>query len=82
MYVLVWYKATVALNNFKFATDVEKDIFTLKDLISNLEKAQGLPLVDSNKFGVLRESMRSEKREKIIKAFKMRKIMPEKLIFQ
>ena len=32
--------ARVALNNFRFA--VEKDIFTLKDLISNLEKAQGL----------------------------------------
>ena len=50
--------ARVALNNFRFATDVEKDIFTLKDLISNLEKAQGSLLVDSNKFGVLRESMR------------------------
>ena len=30
----------VALNNFRFATDVEKDILTLKDLISNLKKAQ------------------------------------------
>ena len=59
----------MALNNSRCATDVEKDIFTLKDLISNLEKAQGSLLVDSNKFGVLRESMRSEKREKIIMAF-------------
>ena len=57
--------ARVALNNFRSATDVEKEIFILKDLISNLEKAQGTPLVDSNKFGVLRESMRVEKRVKI-----------------
>ena len=57
--------ARVALDNFRFATDVEEDIFTLKDLISNLEKAQGAPLVDSNKFGVLHESMRVEKRVKI-----------------
>ena len=48
---------------------MEKDIFTLKDLISNLEEAQGTPLVDSNKFGVLRESMRVEKRVKINMAF-------------
>ena len=48
---------------------MEKDIFTLKDLISNLEKAQGAPLVDSNKFGVLRESMRVEKGVKINMAF-------------
>ena len=41
----------------------------MKDLISNLEKAQGTPLVDSNKFGVLRESMRVEKRDKINMAF-------------
>ena len=61
--------ARVALNNFRFATDVEKDIFPLKDLISNLEKAQGTPLVDSNKFGVLRESMRVEKRVEINMAF-------------
>ena len=61
--------ARVALNNFRFATDLEKDIFTLKDLISNLEKAQGTPLVDSNKFGVLRESMRVEERDKINMAF-------------
>ena len=61
--------ARVALNNFRFATDVEKDIFTLKDLISNLEKAQGSLLVDSNKFGVLRESMGVEKRVKINMAF-------------
>ena len=61
--------ARVALNNFRFATDVEKNIFTLKDYISNLEKAQGSPLVDSNKFGVLRESMRVEKRVKINMAF-------------
>ena len=61
--------ARVALNNFRFATDVEKDIFTLKDLISNLEKAQGSQLADSNKFGVLRESMRVEKRVKINMAF-------------
>ena len=61
--------ARFALNNFQFATDVEKDIFTLKDLISNLEKAQGSLLVDSNKFGVLRESMRVEKRVKINMAF-------------
>ena len=59
----------VTLNNFRFLTDVEKDIFTLKDLISNLEKAQGSLLVDSNKFGVLRESMRVEKRVKINMAF-------------
>ena len=45
------------------------DIFTLKNLISNLEKAQGTPLVDSNKFSVLRESMRVEKRGKIYIAF-------------
>ena len=37
--------ARVALNNFRFATDVEKDIFTLKDFISNLKKAQGSILV-------------------------------------
>ena len=61
--------ARVALNNFRFVTDMEKDIFTLKDLISNLEKAQGSLLVDSNKFGVLRESMRVEKRIKINMAF-------------
>ena len=61
--------ARVSLNNFRFATDVEKDIFTLKDLISNLEKAQGAPQVDSNKFGVLHESMRVEKRVKINMAF-------------
>ena len=61
--------ARVALNNFRFATDVEKNIFTLKDYISNLEKAQGSPLVDSNKFGVLRESMRVEKRVKMNVAF-------------
>ena len=48
---------------------MEKDIFTLKDLISNLEKAQGSLLVDSNKLGVLRESMRLEKRVKINMAF-------------
>ena len=48
---------------------MEKDIFTLKDLISNLEIAQGSQLVDSNKFGVLRESMRVEKRVKINMAF-------------
>ena len=48
---------------------MEKDIFTLKDLISNLEKAQGAPLVDSNKFGVLGESMRVEKGVKINMAF-------------
>ena len=36
--------ARVALNNFRFVTDVDKDIFTLKDLISNLEKAQGCGL--------------------------------------
>ena len=59
----------MALNTFRFATDVEKYIFTLKDLTSNLEKAQGTKLVDSNKFGVLRESMRVEKRDKINMAF-------------
>ena len=61
--------ARVAPNNFRFATDVEMDIFTLKNLISNLEKAQGTPLVDSNKFSVLRESMRVEKRGKIYITF-------------
>ena len=59
----------MALNNFRLATDVKKDIFTLKDLISNLKKAQGTPLIDSNEFGVLRESMRVEKRDKINMAF-------------
>ena len=48
---------------------MEKDVFTLKDLISNLKKAQGTPLVDSNKFGVLGESMRVEKRVTINMAF-------------
>ena len=61
--------ARVALTNFRFATDVEKDIFNLKDLISNLEKAQGSQLVDFNKFGFLRESMRVEKRVKINMTF-------------
>ena len=37
--------ARAALNSFKFAIDVEKDRFTLKDLISNLEKAKGPMLV-------------------------------------
>ena len=57
------------LNSFRFGTDVEKDIFTLKDLISNLEEAQESVLVDSNKFGVLRESMQNAKREEIDMAF-------------
>ena len=57
--------ARVSLNNFRFATDVEKDVFTLKDLISDLEKAQGSLPMDSNKFGVLCESMRVEMRVKI-----------------
>ena len=61
--------ARVPLNSFRFGTDVEKDIFTPKDLISNLEEAQESVLVDSNKFGVLRESMQNAKREEIDMAF-------------
>lgn len=60
----------MALNNFKFAVDIEKDIFTLKDLISILEKAQRSLSTDITKFGVLQESMRSEKREPITHVFR------------
>ena len=61
--------ARVTLNNFKFASNVEKDIFTLKDLISNFEKAKGSLLVDYYKFGFHQESMRNEKRDTITIAF-------------
>ena len=61
--------ARLALNNFKFTAEIEKDIFSLRDLISSLEKAQDSLLTDTTKLGVLRESMRYEKREPMTNAF-------------
>ena len=61
--------AHIALNNFKFGGDIEKDISNLRELITILEKAQGSLLTESTKFVVLGKSMTFEKGSPITYAF-------------
>ena len=63
--------AHIALNNFKFGGDIEKDISNLRELITILEKAQGSLLTESTKFVVLGKSMTFEKGTPITYALKI-----------
>ena len=58
-----------ALHHCKFTQHVDKDIYNLTQLITNLEEAQEAPLPEAQKMGALRGMMVDEQRLNLTQAF-------------
>ena len=58
-----------ALHHCKFTHHVNKDIYNLRQLITNLEEAQEAPLPEAQKMGILRGMMVDEQQLNVTKAF-------------
>ena len=58
-----------AVHHCKFTQHVDKDIYILRQLITNLEDAQEAPLPEAQKMGVLRGMMVDEQRLNLREAF-------------
>ena len=58
-----------ALHHCKFTQHVDKNIYNLRQLITNLEEAQEAPLPEAQKMGILRGMMVDGQRLNVTQAF-------------
>ena len=60
---------SLAMHHCKFTQHVDKDIYNLRQLITNLQEAQEAPLPEAQNMGILRGMMVDEQRLNVTQAF-------------